>query len=208
MDTSTLPTKNNLMKIKGKLKLSSQGQELLEKKKIILEMEKEKHKKNLQEKRENLEKLFNEGINKIKIASIDIGLEELKDISEEVDFKQKIDIKYKTVMGVEIPSIIYEKQKQKTMIGLYNTNIQVDEAIEIFTKIKTEIIELAEIENTILRINKAIEKVKKRSNALKDIIIPEEKQQIKTIEGILEEREREEFSRLKVIKKKIGQLKK
>ena len=130
-------------------------------------------------------------------------MEELKDISEEVDFKQKIDIKYKTVMGVEIPSIIYEKQKQKTMIGLYNTNIQVDEAIEIFTKIKTEIIELAEIENTILRINKAIEKVKKRSNALKDIIIPEEKQQIKTIEGILEEREREEFSRLKVIKKKI-----
>ena len=203
MDTSTLPTKNNLMKIKGKLKLSSQGQELLEKKKIILEMEKEKHKKNLQEKRENLEKLFNEGINKIKIASIDIGLEELKDISEEVDFKQKIDIKYKTVMGVEIPSIIYEKQKQKTMIGLYNTNIQLDEAIEIFTKIKIEIIELAEIENTILRINKAIEKVKKRSNALKDIIIPEEKQQIKTIEGILEEREREEFSRLKVIKKKI-----
>ena len=203
MDTSTLPTKNNLMKIKEKLKLSSQGQELLEKKKIILEMEKEKHKKNLQEKRENLEKLFNEGINKIKIASIDIGLEELKDISEEVDFKQKIDIKYKTVMGVEIPSIIYEKQKQKTMIGLYNTNIQVDEAIEIFTKIKTEIIERAEIENTILRINKAIEKVKKRSNALKDIIIPEEKQQIKTIEGILEEREREEFSRLKVIKKKI-----
>lgn len=201
MDTSTLPTKNNLMKIKGKLKLSSQGQELLEKKKIILEMEKEKHKKNLQEKRENLEKLFNEGINKIKIASIDIGLEELKDISEEVDFKQKIDIKYKTVMGVEIPSIIYEKQDQKTMIGLYNTNIQVDEAIEIFTKIKTEIIELAEIENTILRINKAIEKVKKRSNALKDIIIPEEKQQIKTIEEILEEREREEFSRLKIIKK-------
>ena len=203
MDTSTLPTKNNLMKIKGKLKLSSQGQELLEKKKIILEMEKEKHKKNLQEKRENLEKLFNEGINKIKIASIDIGLEELKDISEEVDFKQKIDIKYKTVMGVEIPSIIYEKQNKKTMIGLYNTNIQLDEAIEIFTKIKIEIIELAEIENTILRINKAIEKVKKRSNALKDIIIPEEKQQIKTIESILEEREREEFTRLKVIKKKI-----
>lgn len=79
-------------------------------------------------------------------------MEELKDISEEVDFKQKIDIKYKTVMGVEIPSIIYEKQKQKTMIGLYNTNIQVDEAIEIFTKIKTEIIELAEIENNNIKI--------------------------------------------------------
>ena len=57
------------------------------------------------------------------------------------------------------------------------------------------------LENTILRINKAVEKVKKRSNALKDIIIPEDIEKIKKIQSILEEREREEFSRLKIIKK-------
>ncbi len=201
MDTSALPTKNNLMKIKSKLNLSMQGHDLLEKKKIILEMEKEKYAKKMKEKKEKLNELFINGIEKIKMASVDIGMEELKNITEEIDFNEKIDIKYKTVMGVEIPSIIYEKPQKELKYGLYNTSIQVDEVIETFNEIKKETIELAELENTILRINKAVEKVKKRSNALKDIIIPEDIEKIKKIQSILEEREREEFSRLKIIKK-------
>lgn len=201
MDTSALPTKNNLMKIKSKLNLSMQGHDLLEKKKIILEMEKEKYAKKMKEKKEKLNELFINGIEKIKMASVDIGMEELKNITEEIDFNEKIDIKYKTVMGVEIPSIIYEKPQKELKYGLYNTSIQVDEVIEIFNEIKKATIELAELENTILRINKAVEKVKKRSNALKDIIIPEDIEKIKKIQSILEEREREEFSRLKIIKK-------
>ncbi len=201
MDTSALPTKNNLMKIKSKLNLSMQGHDLLEKKKIILEMEKEKYAKKMKEKKEKLNELFINGIEKIKMASVDIGMEELKNITEEIDFNEKIDIKYKTVMGVEIPSIIYEKPQKELKYGLYNTSIQVDEVIETFNEIKKATIELAELENTILRINKAVEKVKKRSNALKDIIIPEDIEKIKKIQSILEEREREEFSRLKIIKK-------
>lgn len=201
MDTSALPTKNNLMKIKSKLNLSMQGHDLLEKKKIILEMEKEKYAKKMKEKKEKLNELFINGIEKIKMASVNIGMEELKNITEEIDFNEKIDIKYKTVMGVEIPSIIYEKPQKELKYGLYNTSIQVDEVIETFNEIKKATIELAELENTILRINKAVEKVKKRSNALKDIIIPEDIEKIKKIQSILEEREREEFSRLKIIKK-------
>ena len=201
MDTSALPTKNNLMKIKSKLNLSMQGHDLLEKKKIILEMEKEKYAKKMKEKKEKLNELFINGIEKIKMASVNIGMEELKNITEEIDFNEKIDIKYKTVMGVEIPSIIYEKPQKELKYGLYNTSIQVDEVIETFNEIKKATIELAELENTILRINKAVEKVKKRSNALKDIIIPEDTEKIKKIQSILEEREREEFSRLKIIKK-------
>lgn len=201
MDTSALPTKNNLMKIKSKLNLSMQGHDLLEKKKIILEMEKEKYAKKMKEKKEKLNELFINGIEKIKMASVNIGMEELKNITEEIDFNEKIDIKYKTVMGVEIPSIIYERPQKELKYGLYNTSIQVDEVIETFNEIKKATIELAELENTILRINKAVEKVKKRSNALKDIIIPEDIEKIKKIQSILEEREREEFSRLKIIKK-------
>ena len=42
MDTSTLPTKNNLMRLKEKIRLSKQGHDLLEKKKFILTVEKDK----------------------------------------------------------------------------------------------------------------------------------------------------------------------
>ena len=44
---------------------------------------------------------------------------------------EKIDIKYKTVMGVEIPSIIYEKPQKELKYGLYNTSIQVDEVLAL-----------------------------------------------------------------------------
>ena len=50
---------------------------------------------------------------------------------------------------------------------------------ENFNEIKKATIELAELENTILRINKAVEKVKNRSNALKDIKIPQDIEKIK-----------------------------
>ena len=48
-----------------------------------------------------------------------------------------------------------------------------------------------------------IRKTQKRANALKNIVIPRFKVQIKTISDMLDEKEREEFSRLKVIKKQV-----
>lgn len=203
MDTSLLPTKNNLMRLKSKLKLSMQGQELLERKKTILEVEKEKYIKENKKQREKLNKLFEEGLTDLKNASVDIGIEELVDISETVQTNEKIDIKYKTIMGVEIPSIICKEDEKKLNYSLYNTTISVDKTIERFNSIKSNIIKLAELDNTIIRLNRAIEKVNKRSNALKNIIIPEDEKNVKQIENIIEEREREEFSRLKVVKNKI-----
>lgn len=70
-----------------------------------------------------------------------------------------------------------------------------------FNNIKYKIIESAEIENIILRLNRSIAKVQKRSNALKDIIIPNDEKTEAEIKSTLEEREREEFSRLKVAKR-------
>ena len=60
--------------------------------------------------------------------------------------------------------------------------------------------QLAEIENSIYRLAQAIKKAQKRANALQNIIIPQYTASIAYITGVLEEREREEFSRLKVIK--------
>ena len=58
MNSSTLPTKNNLMRLKENLKLSIPGRELLEKKKIILSMEKTKYQKKAKEQLENVQALL------------------------------------------------------------------------------------------------------------------------------------------------------
>ena len=66
---------------------------------------------------------------------------------------------------------------------------------------KKYIIELAEIENIIFRLEKSIEKVQRRANALKEIIIPRDEKIAKKIEDILDETDMEEVARLKMIKK-------
>ena len=62
------------------------------------------------------------------------------------------------------------------------------------------LVELAEIENSVYRLAVAINKTQSRANALKNVIIPDLDDTCKYITDALEEKEREEFSRLKVIK--------
>ena len=59
---------------------------------------------------------------------------------------------------------------------------------------------LAEVDSSVYRLADAISKTQKRANALKNIVIPRYESQIREISDQLEEKEREEFSRMKVIK--------
>ena len=59
---------------------------------------------------------------------------------------------------------------------------------------------LAEVENSIYRLTNSIRKTQTRANALQNIVIPRYESIVKYISGSLEEKEREEFSRMKVIK--------
>ena len=69
-------------------------------------------------------------------------------------------------------------------------------------KLKILTVELAEIENSVYRLADSIKKTQKRANALKNIMIPRFEETVKFISDALDEKDREEFSRLKVIKKK------
>lgn len=57
------------------------------------------------------------------------------------------------------------------------------------------------IENSAYRLAANIKKTQKRANALKNITIPMYEALTKNIQNALEEKEREEFTRLKVIKR-------
>lgn len=76
-----------------------------------------------------------------------------------------------------------------------------DEAYLRFAEVKQLTAELAEVENSVYRLADAIKKTQKRANALKNIMIPRFEETVKFITNALEEKEREDFSRLKVIKK-------
>lgn len=203
MDTKNLPTKNNLIKIKKSIQQSKEGQMLLEQKRMILTRELDKVIVEAKKMREKGQILLQEAYHTLKIASVEIGIDDMIDISDGVKTDNSIDIKYKTIMGVEIPSIVPEQQEEVSIhYGLYHTTNSVDQAILKFAEVKKYIMELAQIENVIFRLEKSIEKVQRRSNALKEIIIPTDEKIAKEIQEILDENEKEELIRLKKLKRK------
>ena len=199
MSVRDLPTKNNLIKLQAFIKQSKQGHKLLEQKKLILTRELDKYKQKEKDLKEQGKNIVKEAENSLKLSNVDIGIEAMMDISETV--KEDDNIKYKTIMGVEIPSIISQEKVIAPTYGLYSTTSNVDETITKFNDVKKYIIKLAEIENIIFRLEKSIEKVQRRANALKEIIIPRDEKIAKKIEDILDETDMEEFARLKMIKK-------
>ena len=71
-----------------------------------------------------------------------------------------------------------------------------------YTDIISVAVNFTEIENSVYRLADSIKKTQKRANALKNIMIPKFEETVKFISDALDEKDREEFSRLKVIKKK------
>ncbi len=200
--STLLPTKSNLIKLKKTIALSKQGQKLLEKKKYILENEKEKYISQKKELEETFHKQYEKAFLALQNANVDMGINKVNMISHTIEIDNQLDIKYKTIMGVEIPLISYTSSSNPDLtFGLLGTTISIDEAIVEFQNVKEMMVDLARLEITISRLDSAIQKVQKRSNSLKDIIIPNYEKDEKRIQDILEERDREEFVRMKMIKK-------
>ena len=107
-------------------------------------------------------------------------------------------------MGTEIPKVEYEGRELKPSYAFYGTKMSLDEACEKFEKVKELAIRLAQIETSAYRLAYNIKKTQKRANALQNITIPKYEALTKSIQGALEEKEREEFTRLKVIKRMKG----
>ena len=152
---------------------------------------------------EQINNFFKEAYMQLREASMDMGIDNIRKVVDFFPIEDDIDIKYKTIMGVEIPSIVWNQKVDNKNINysFYSTTISLDKTVMKFNELKEYLFNLAELENTLRRLEIAIRKVQTRSNALQNIIIPEQEKIAKTIQNALEEKEREDFSRLKVIKK-------
>lgn len=203
MSNNYLPTKSNLIKLQESLKITKQGHELLERKRLILSKELEKYIGRAKEVEKELFDMVEDGKALVRNVNTEIGIDNFTNISNGVKIDNYIDIKNKTLMGCEIPSVVHKSEIIKRNYGFYNTTHAVDEAIFKFNAIQEKLIEYAVLKNTVDRLKRETERVGERANALQNIIIPENEKSLKQISSIIDEREREEFARLKVIKKRM-----
>ncbi len=200
MDATLFPTKGNLMLSKSRLGLSKQGYDLLDKKRNILVREMMTLIDQAKEIQEQIGTTFSEAYKALQTANITIGINTVEQISKAVELEDQIVIKVRSIMGVEIPIIGEIKKDIEPEYGFARTTISLDEAYEKFLKVKQLTLLLAEVENTIYRLAINIKRTQKRANALQNVMIPRYEKLTKDIGNALEEKEREEFTRLKMIK--------
>ena len=128
----------------------------------------------------------------------------IDDIARTVPIETEISMNFRSIMGVELPMVTLAERPLRNHAGYPRTNSLLDQALAKFDEVKKRTVKLCEIENSVYRLAQGIKKTQKRANALKNIVIPRFETSIKYISDVLEEKEREEFSRLKVIKRSKG----
>ena len=201
MDITLFPTKSNLMLAKNSLRLSKQGYELLDKKRNVLIREMMELIERAKKVQASIDEVFSTAYKALTAANIMMGSSNVEQISLSVPVEDSVNISSRSVMGVEIPHVTAESDDGVCRYGAYRTSASLDEAYAAFKKVKQLTLELAEVESAVYRLAVSIKKTQKRANALKNIMIPKYEQITKDIQSALEEKEREDFSRLKVIKK-------
>lgn len=201
MDPNTFPTKGNLILAKNSLALAKQGYELMDKKRNILIRELMELIDQAKGVQSEIDSTFTEAYRALQIANVELGIHNVEELSFTVPIETTISIKTRSIMGTEIPLVTYDRNSFAPTYAFYSTRESLDAARAGFERVKALTIKLSMIENSAYRLAYNIKKTQKRANALKNITIPYYQNLVISISNALEEKEREEFTRLKVIKR-------
>lgn len=203
MAEQVFPTKGNLLNAQKSLSLARVGYELLDKKRNILIRELMSLVETAKSMRGTIEEIYMKAYSALQIANISQGV--IENVAYAVPEENSLTVSYRSVMGCELPKLSIQEKKPVLNYGLQYTDSNVDLAFICFERAKYMSVTLAEVENSIYRLTNSIRKTQTRANALQNIVIPRYENVVRFITNSLEEKEREEFSRMKVIKaQKLG----
>lgn len=201
MDPREFPTKGNLMLAKNSLALAHQGYDLMDKKRNILLKELMSLIDEAKDIQEEIDQTFTKAYAYLQRANIEHGISKVRELAFTVPIEDSIRIQTRSIMGTEIPHVKYDAKQNDLTYSFSTTRESIDIAREAFREVKDLTIKLSMVENAAYRLATNIKKTQKRANALKNITIPMYSNLVYTISNALEEKEREEFTRLKVIKR-------
>lgn len=204
MDNHSFPTKGNLILARNSLALARQGYELMDKKRNILIRELMGLVDQARDIQAEIRTTFTTAYAALQRANVELGINFVSDIARTVPVEDTIEIKLRSIMGTEIPLVRYDAATRVPTYAFYSTKESLDIARVSFEKVKDLTIKLSMVENSAYQLAANIKKAQKRANALKNITIPRYEALARDIANALEEKDREEFTRLKVIKRMHG----
>ncbi len=197
-----IATRMELLKLKKKIKLAQKGHKLLKEKRDALIGEFFTLMEGLKTQRKDVDYALEKAFKSLSLSTAISGSDEIKRAAYSTDEMGEIVQKKNTIMGVSVPIFEFESKIDRKYSHL-STNVELDTASRYFDKALNKMVKLAELEATATKLADEIKKTKRKVNALEQRLIPNLNKDIIYIKMRLEEMERENFSRLKVIKKRI-----
>lgn len=201
------PTKSNLLKLKQRLEFTEKGENFLDYKRTELISAIRSVWNNYKKQHEKFLKKARNTLLTLNEAYKEQGKRSVEMISKigELQFEPKVDLKYSTQLGIAIPQLNFNLEKKERLppYGFIKTSKHLDELMKMLQDFIEGLLLLAETEDVLVKYAFNFQKIDRRMKGLKNIIKPQIESDIKKIEAILEENERERFTRLKKTKDKL-----
>ena len=198
------PTKSNYLSLTRQLAFARDGYDLLEQKRQILVFELMSRLGRAKDVERRVGEALEPAHDALRKSTLDIGAAALDNVTMAIGERHQVSLGEQNVMGIRVPTLGLESKAAVMPFGVGGTSADTDVALRRFTDIIPLLIELAEISSAVLRLARELRKTQRRCNALNRIFIPEYKATTDYITASLEERERENFVILRMVKERLA----
>lgn len=197
-------TRMELLARKTQITLATQGRDLLEQKRTALLKEFMRIADTVMEHTDVLQQAASEARQALARAEAIAGTEAVRSAALASRAELPLDVTTASVMGVKVPHI-EQKRVARSMLdrgySVTGTSTTIDEAASAFEGEIDAIIQLAESELRLTRLAAEIQRTSRRLNALDHLLIPRLESERDFIQIALDERERADHFRLKLMKR-------
>ena len=194
------PTKANLLRLQGQLKFATEGCELLHQKRDVLVMELMGVVAGFADVEARLQTTLGQSLDAFLDACMVMGSEGVQRAVSAHQPELDLEIEQDRVMGIPLPHVRIVGGAAPALPGLLFSTTSLDDAIRSLPDVVDVLVSHIETVAAIWRLAVEIEKTQRRVHALESIFIPEAEETIRWIRSALEETEREELFRLKLLK--------
>jgi V/A-type H+/Na+-transporting ATPase subunit D len=199
------PTRLELLRTRRRIVVAKRGLNLLKLKRSALIAEFFRISKEAMRLRGDLRTRIANGYEAIRLAETIEGPTRLENISMLLPDVPQVAVATKNVMGVRTPRVDGGAFEPLLAISLLDLPTSVDEAVRRFQEIYEVVLDIAEKENALRRLLREIEKTKRRASAIENVLIPRLEAVVRYIKFRFDEMERDAFSMLKTVKRKMEQ---
>jgi len=199
------PTRMEYLRTIRRIAISRKGLKLLKLKRSALIFEFFNMSKTVADLRSGLQAKLIKGYEGIHSTEMFVGPLRLEYESMRIPRVHELTLKSKNVMGVKIPEITSESTGEAGQEYLLEIPASVNQAIKSFQDVHEMVLNVAEKETALRKLLMEIEKTKRRSNAIENVLIPRLQATARYIKFRFDEMERENFAKLKTVKRKMAE---